>query len=62
VNLIQAIVWNVGIYCFDDKGKTRKPKSKGESTDAKQRDGVIRSSDEIAVMAMERRGHIVQCV
>jgi hypothetical protein len=36
---------------------------KGESTEAGYRDGMARSSEEIPVMGMERRGHIVQlCV
>jgi len=33
---------------------------KRESTDAKHRDGVVRSSDEGSVMGLERRGYIVQ--
>jgi RNA-directed DNA polymerase len=32
---------------------------KSESIDAKHRGGVIRSSDEVSVMGMERRGYIV---
>jgi len=31
-----------------------------ESTDAKHRDGVTRSSDEASVMEVERRGYITQ--
>ena len=34
--------------------------NKDESTDAEHRDGAARSSDEVSVMAMERRGCIVQ--
>jgi hypothetical protein len=33
---------------------------KCESTEARHRDGVIRSSDEGSVMGLERRGYIVQ--
>ncbi len=33
---------------------------KSESTEARHRDGTIHSSDEIAVMAMERRGCVIQ--
>ena len=33
---------------------------KNESTDAKHRDGVTRSSEEGAVMALEQRGDIIQ--
>ena len=32
-----------------------------ESTDARHRGGLTHSSDEVAVMAMERRGWIAQC-
>ncbi len=32
----------------------------GESTDARHGGGVARSSDEVPVMGMERRGYIVQ--
>jgi hypothetical protein len=34
----------------------------GESTDAGHRGGVARSSDEGAVMALERRGSLIQSV
>ena len=33
---------------------------KSESTDAKHSGGIIRSSEEMAVIAMERRGDITQ--
>jgi hypothetical protein len=32
---------------------------KSKSTDAGHRDGITRSSDEVSVMEMERRGYIV---
>ena len=32
----------------------------GESTDAGHRGGITRSSDEVSVMGMERRGYIIQ--
>jgi hypothetical protein len=32
---------------------------KAESTDAPERDGLLRSSDEAAVMAVERRGWVI---
>ncbi len=32
----------------------------GESTDAGHRGGITRSSDEVPVMGMERRGYIIQ--
>lgn len=34
--------------------------SNSASTNVSQRDGVTRSSDEVAVMAMERRGYVIQ--
>lgn len=37
--------------------KRKETYSKRESTDAKNRDGVARSSDEGAVMVLERRGY-----
>jgi len=40
----------------------RKRIFKDDSTNAEHRGGVTRSSDEGAVMALERRGYIVQCV
>lgn len=56
-NLIEAFVWNVGTCRFDDKGETQGGgPTKGESTDAKHRGGLPRSSDEVSVMEMERRG------
>ena len=43
----------------DDKGKIQVgPTYKYESTDAGKRDGTSRSSDEVPVMGMERRGRI----
>jgi hypothetical protein len=36
----------------------RKP-LKNESTEAKNRGGITRSSDEVSVMGMERRGSII---
>jgi len=38
------------------KRRTRKSKS----TEGRHRDGITRSSDEVSVMEMERRGYIVQ--
>jgi hypothetical protein len=35
-------------------------KHKSESTEARRRGGVTRSSDEVSVMEMERRSYIVQ--
>lgn len=49
-----------GTCHFDVKGETRRVKPKGESTNAKYRGGKARSSDEVAVIAMERRGFVIR--
>ena len=61
VTLIQAFVRNVGTCRPDGKGETQAggPRE-GESTDAGHRGGMTRSSGEVPVMGMERRGHIVR--
>src|SRR6266849_812462 len=44
----------------DAKGKRPSgPNRKAESTDAPERGGLLRSSDEAAVMAVERRGRVI---
>ena len=51
----------LGNLIEDAKGKcSKRKKRKAESTDASVRDGPLRSSDEAAVMAVERRGWAVQ--
>ena len=40
--------------------KSQGPKPEGESTNATRRDGALCSSDEVAVMAMERRECVVR--
>ena len=37
-----------------------KPKSEADSSEAPSRDGAARSSDEVAVMAMEQRSGVIQ--
>ena len=55
----QALVRNVRI-AGDAKGKgPGGPHRKAESTDAPERGGLLRSSDEAAVMAVERRGRVI---
>ncbi len=39
--------------------KTQATERRGRNNDAPYRDGTTRSSDEVAVMAMERRGCII---
>jgi hypothetical protein len=60
VNLDQALVGNVGTCRPDAKGETQVGSThEGESTDAGHRDGLTRSSVEVPVMEMERRGWII---
>ena len=61
VTLIQALVWNVGTCRPDVKGEAQMSgPHKGESTDAGHRGGLTRSSVEVSVMEMERRGWIIR--
>ena len=61
VTLRQAFAWNVGTCGSDAKGDVQVggPR-KDPSTDAEHRGGVARSSDEGAVMALERRRNTVR--
>ena len=60
VNLSQALVWNAGTCRSDDKGETQvRGPHEGESTEAGHRGGPTRSSVEVSVMEMERRGWII---
>lgn len=52
----RALVWNVGTCHSDAKEEIQGKKTKYERTDAEYRDGATCSSDEGAVMALERRG------
>ena len=61
VTLVQALARNMGTCRLDAKGETQGGgPSKGESTDARHRDGAARSSDESSVMEPERRGGVIQ--
>ncbi len=61
MNLTWAFVRNVGTCRLDDKGETQMGNPhKSESTEVRHRDGTIHSSEEVAVMAMERRGCVIQ--
>ena len=60
VTVFQAQIWNVGTCCLDAKGANRAGNTgKVVSTEARRRGGVVRSSAEAAVMAVERRGHVI---
>jgi len=62
VNFTWAFVWNVGTCRFSVKGETQMGNPhESESTDLKNGDGTTRSSDEAAVMEVERRGRVVWC-
>lgn len=51
----QARVWNLGTCRFDAKGGIQPQTRENQSTDAKHRGGVMRSSEEGTVMVLERR-------
>ena len=59
VNLIQALVWNVGNCALMKREKLKQNHCEGESTEAKHSDGLTHSSDEVSVMERERRSQIV---
>ena len=61
VNLIQALVWNVGTCRPDAKGEAQVGSThEGENTDAGHRGGPTRTSVEVPVMGMERRGWVIR--
>ena len=53
-------MWNTGTWMVMTSEKTQVKERRGRNSDAPYRGGTTRSSDEIAVMAMERRGCIIQ--
>lgn len=60
VKVFQAQVRNVGTCCLDAKGDDQVSDPREvQSTNARRRGGVTRSSEEAAVMAVERRGHVI---
>ena len=60
MNLSLALVWNVGTCRPGVKGETQVGgPHEGESTDAGHGGGLTRSSVEVSVMEMERRGWII---
>jgi hypothetical protein len=58
-SLIRAPMLNCGNLRSRCKGKGTSAKREADSTNARSRGGAIRSSDEIIVMMMERRGRII---
>ena len=53
-------MWDVGTCWLNVKGREVAVLSDFASTNVNQRDGVIRSSDEAAVIAVERRDYVIQ--
>jgi len=53
-------MWNVGTCWFNAKERGVGYVSNSASTNVNQRGGVTRSSVEAAVMAVERRGYVIQ--
>ena len=61
MTVLWASVRNVGTGRSDVKGETQMGSPyKSESTDAEHRDGLPRSSREVPVMGMERRGQVTR--
>lgn len=58
VSSILALVWNCRNRWCDVKGDGQEKKIEAQSTNAHSRGGPTRSSDETAVMAVERRGRM----
>lgn len=57
---VRAPMLNCGNLRSRCEGKGSSAKRKADSTEARSRGGVARSSDEVAVMVMERRGHVIE--
>jgi len=59
-SLVRAPTLNCGNLRSRCKGKGSSETREADSTDARSRDGTTRSSEEVAVMAMERRGRVIE--
>lgn len=59
VSVIRALALNCGNLRQRCQAKGTSLKGKADSSDALSRDGAARSSDEAAVMAVERRGCVI---
>lgn len=57
--LIRALMLNCGNLRLRCKGKDTSLKGEVDNTNAQSRDGATRSSEEAAVMAVERRGCVI---
>lgn len=58
--IIQALLCNLGNLHCHAKGNAQWAQPKGRMPKGAAGDGLLRSSDEIAVMAVERRGQVIQ--
>src|SRR5258708_23303567 len=58
--LFQALTLNCGNLRWRWQAKGTSPQGEAESSDAPPRDGAVRSSAEIAVMAGERRSGVIR--
>jgi hypothetical protein len=58
-SLIRALTLNCGNLRWRCKAKGTSSQGKADSSDAPSRGGAARSSDEVAVMAVERRGCVI---
>ncbi|PPT85370.1 hypothetical protein XthCFBP4691_16320 [Xanthomonas theicola] len=56
---IRALALKCGNLRWRWQGKGASPQGEADSTDAPPRDGAARSSEEVAVMARERRGRVI---
>ncbi len=56
----RPVEWGKLAHLVDEREDPKRQTRKGQSTDARHRDGPVRSSDEGAVMALERRGRAGQ--
>ena len=58
--MVQALVWNCGNLRLRCEGKGTSRIGKADNTNAQPRGGATRSSVEAAVMAVERRGRVIE--
>ena len=56
----EAFTWNMGTCRLNVKGKLKWPSHKSESTKVRHGGGPVGSSEEAAVMAVERSGWLIE--
>jgi hypothetical protein len=57
---MEAMLWNTGTHQKMLREQPKVVTPQGLSTEALGGGGLLRSSDEVAVMAMERRGQLIR--